>query len=256
MQYHKHIYPGIMKRYRRQGYFNEERGSIEKGCYASIKDFLALPLHKRSFAKKLQEDNNMTDANLQAVKGVQNIIKNYVEFALHAKTYYQMMNEYDRANIRRAFGDVCGVVSALCLAIALHAAGDDDKDHNIVYNLMMYEADRLASESFMYNPVGVYAEGKKLWSSPIAAQTSISDLLSTMGLISQYMIQGDEFDPYYSTGLYKGENKFWVQIRRNIPIYHSINMVERLERSNKYYKLGDNMLSIVPVKDIADFISK
>ena len=256
MQYHKHIYPGIMKRYRRQGYFNEERGTIEKGCYASIKDFLALPLNKQRFAKKLQEDNNMTDANLQAVKGVQNIVKNYVEFAVHAKTYYQMMNEYDRANIRRAFGDLCGVASALCLAIALHAAGDDDKDHNIIYNLMMYEADRLASESFMYNPVGVYAEGKKLWSSPIAAQTSISDLLSTMGLISQYMIQGDEFDPYYSTGLYKGENKFWVQIRRNIPIYHSINMVERLERSNKYYKLGDNMLSIVPVKDIADFISK
>ncbi len=256
MQYHKHIYPGIMKRYRRQGYFNEERGTIEKGCYASIKDFLALPLHKRSFTKKLQEDNNMTDANLQAVKGVQNIVKNYVEFALHAKTYYNMMNEYDRANIRRAFCDFCGVASALCLAIALHAAGDDDKEHNIIYNLMMYEADRLASESFMYNPVGVYAEGKKLWSSPIAAQTSISDLLSTMGLISQYMIQGDEFDPYYSTGLYKGDNKFWVQIRRNIPIYHSINMVERLERSNKYYKLGDNMLSIVPVKDIADFISK
>lgn len=256
MQYHKHIYPGIMKRYRRQGYFNEERGTIEKGCYASIKDFLALPLHKRKFAKKLQEDNNMTDANLQAVEGIQNIVKNYVEFALHAKTYYQMMNEYDRANIRRAFGDFCGVASALCLAIALHAAGDDDKEHNILYNLMMYEADRLASESFMYNPIGVYAEGKKLWSSPVAAQTSISDLLSTMGLISQYMIQGDEFDPYYSTGLYKGENKLWVQLRRNIPIYHSINMMQRLERSNKYYKLGDNMLSIVPVKDIADFISK
>lgn len=255
MQYHKHIYPGIMKRYRRQGYFNEERGTIEKGCYASIKDFLALPLHKRKFAKKLKEDNNMTDADLQAVEGVQNIVKSYVEFALHFKTHYQTLNEYDRANIRRAFGDFCGVASALCLAIALHAAGDDDKEHNILYNLMMYEADRLASESFMYNPIGVYGEGKKLWSSPIAASSSVSDLLGTFGLISQYVIQGDEFDPYYSTGLYKGENKLWVQLRRNIPVYHSINMLQRLERSNKYYKLGDNMLSIVPVKDIADFIS-
>ena len=63
-----------------------------------------------------EEDNNMTDANLQAIKGIQNIVKNYVEFALHAKTYYQMMNEYDRANIRRAFGDVCGVASALCIS--------------------------------------------------------------------------------------------------------------------------------------------
>ena len=39
-------------------------------------------------------------------------------------------------------------------------------------------------------------------------------------------------------------------------MYHAINMVERLERSNKYYKLGDNMLSIIPVKDIADWIKE
>ena len=37
---------------------------------------------------------------------------------------------------------------------------------------------------------------------------------------------------------------------------NAINMVERLERSNKYYKLGDNMLTIIPVKDIADWIRK
>lgn len=59
MQYHKHIYPGIMKRYRRQGYFNEERGTIEKGCYASIKDFLALPLRKQSFINKLKAENDI-----------------------------------------------------------------------------------------------------------------------------------------------------------------------------------------------------
>jgi hypothetical protein len=69
-------------------------------------------------------------------------------------------------------------------------------------------------------------------------------------------MQGDDFDPYYQTGLYAGENKLWVNVRRQIPVYHAINMVERLNRSNKYYKLGDNMLSIVPVKDIADWIRK
>ncbi|AXF52217.1 MAG: hypothetical protein [crAssphage sp. isolate ctcc615] len=257
MQYHKHLYPGIMKRYRRQGYFNEERATIEKGCYASIKDFLALPLHKAKAMKKLQQENGMTDAEVTTMQGLQNIVKAYVDFALHAKLNYDTMSEYDRANIRRAFGDFIGVMSAVCLAIALRvAAGDDDEDKGLVYNLMMYEADRLASESFMYNPLGLVSEGKKLWSSPVAFTNSIEDGLATVGLISQWAIQGDEFDPYYSSGLYAGENKFDVMIKRNIPMYHSIYMLERLNRSNKYYKLGDNMLTIIPTKQIADYINE
>jgi hypothetical protein len=256
MQYHKHLYPGIMKRYRRQGYFNEERGTVEKGCYASIKDFLSLPLHKKKFVNKLKADTNISDSELQSVQGIQNIIKNYIEFALHVKTNYQMLPEYDRANIRRAIGDIAGVASALCMAIALRVIAGGDDDEGIIYNLAMYECDRLASESFMYNPFGLMSEGKKLWSSPVAVENGIEDIFSSLGFIAQWCMQGDDFDPYYQTGLYAGENKLWVNVRRQIPVYHAINMVERLNRSNKYYKLGDNMLSIVPVKDIADWIRK
>lgn len=254
MQYHKHIYPGIMKRYRRQGYYNEERGTIEKGCYASLKDFLALPLHKQQYIKKLKADTGISNAELERVQGIQNILRNYVEFAINIRTNWNMIPESERGNIKRALGDFAGVFSAICLAIGLHCIGDDDDD-SFVYNLFMYEADRLASESFMYNPIGLYSEGKKLWSSPVAAQSSITDLMSTAGFIAQYMIQGDDFDPYYQSGLYAGENKLEIKLKRNIPVYHSINMLERLNRNNKYYKLGDNMLSIIPVKDIADWIN-
>ncbi len=255
MQYHKHLYPGIMKRYRRQGYFNEERGTIEKGCYASIKDFLAMPLHKHKFAAKLKADNNMSDSELQAIEGMQNLIRDYVEFATYIRTNWNMLPEYERANIKRAICDLAGVFSAVCLAIALRASADDD-DEGLVYNLAMYECDRLASESFMYNPFGIVSEGQKLWSSPIAVQSGIEDLLHAAGFISQWIIQGEDFDPYYQTGLYAGENKLWVNLRRQIPMYHAINMIERLERNNKYYKLGDNMLSIIPIKDIADWIKE
>ena len=253
-QYHKHIYPGIMKRYRRQGYYNEERGTIEKGCYVALKDFLALPLHKQSYMKKLKNETGASEAELDRIAGIQNILRNYVEFAIHIRTNWNMIPESERGNIKRALGDFAGVLGALCLAIGLHCIGDDDDD-SLVYNLAMYEADRLASESFMYNPLGLYSEGKKLWSSPVAAQSTITDLLSTAGFISQYILQGDDFDPYYHGGLYAGENKLEVRLKRNIPIYHSINMLERLNRSNKYYKLGDNMLTIVPVKDIANWIT-
>ena len=254
MQYHKHIYPGVMKRYRRQGYFNEERGTIEKGCYAAIKDFLALPIQKAEFAKKLQQDNNMTDEELSSVKEIQNIVKNYVEFATHVRLYWNIIPENERGNIKRALGDFAGALGAICTAIVLRCIADDQED-SFIYNLMMYEADRLASESMMYNPFGLISEGKKLWSSPVAVQGAITDLFHTVGFISQYMIQGDEFEDTYQTGMYAGENKMSVFLRRNIPIYHSVFMLERLNKSNKYYKLGDNMLSIIPIKDIAEFIT-
>ena len=166
-----------------------------------------------------------------------------------------MIPESERANIKRALGDMTGVMSALCLAIGLQVLGGDDDDNGFIWNLAMYEADRLASESFMYNPLGLMSEGKKLWSSPVAVQTGITDLVSSAGLISQYILQGDDFDPYYQSGLYAGENKLEIKLKRNIPMYHSIYMLERLNRNNKYYKLGDNMLTIVPVKDIADWIN-
>lgn len=257
MQYHKHIYPGIMKRYRRQGYFNEERGTIEKGCYAAIKDFLALPLRKQSFIKKLQAENDINDDNIQVAQGIQNIIQNYVDFALNIRTNWNVIPETDRANIKRALGDMLGVASAICLAIGLQVvAGGDDKEHSILYNLFMYEADRLASESAMYTIPGLMSEGAKLWSSPVAVESGLSDIFNSMGLIAQYMIQGDDFDPYYKTGLYAGENKLEVKLKRQIPMYHGIDMVNRLQRSNKYYKLDKNMLSIIPIKDIADYIRK
>ena len=254
MQYHKHIYPGIMKRYRRKGYFNEERGTIEKGCYASLKDFLALPLRKEKYRKQLQAETGATEAEISTLKGIQNIARAYVDFALHVTLNYNLMSEYDKANIRRAFGDLIGVLSAVAFAIALRCMYDDD-DEGLAYNLMMYEADRLASESAMYNPFGLYSEGKKLWSSPIAFMNSISDGLSSLGLIIQTITQNDEFDPYYKSGAYAGENKLLIRLKRNIPMYHGIYMLERLDRNNKYYKLGENMLSVIPTQDIADWIT-
>lgn len=81
------------------------------------------------------------------------------------------------------------------------------------------------------------------------------DLLNTMGLISQYIIQGDEFDANYTSGLYAGENKIKVKLMRNIPLYHSINMLSRLDKNNKYYKLGETALTIIPTQSIAEWIT-
>lgn len=255
MQYHKHIYPGMMKRFRRKGYFNEERGTIEKGTFASLKHFASLPLDNIKFQKELQNETGMTDQQMDVLKGISNITKAYLDFAINIKLNFHTLPKYEQANILRAIANLSGVVAALCTVIALQCIGDDDDEHGFMYNLAMYEADRLASESFMYNPLGFISEAEKLWSSPIAAQNGIEAITSGLGLVWNYIIQGEDFDPTYETGLYAGEDKMSILIKRQIPIYHSIFMLERLDKSNKYYKLGKNMLSVIPTEAIGDWIS-
>ena len=248
MQYHKHIYPGIMKRYRKHGYYNEERGTIEKGCYNALIDFLAIPI------RKYRQD--MKDNEVTGMEGLQNLFKHVADFCMNINIHWNLLPDYERANIARNLGDVCGVLAAVAVAIGLRALGDDDDEDGIIYNLCLYEADRLASESFQFNPYGTWVEAKKLWSNPVAVQSIINDILSSMGTMSQILIEGEDYDPYYTSGKYAGEHKLKVYIERRIPVWRGINAIANIADDNHYYKLGDNMLNIIPVKDIAEWIKE
>ena len=248
MQYHKHIYPGFMKRYRRQGYYNEERGTVEKGSYVALKDFLSIPIDE------FRAD--MKDNEVSGMKAVQNLFKHITDFCLNISTHWHLLPDYERANIRRNWGDIVGVLTALAFAIGLRALGDDDDDDNLVTNLMLYEADRLASESAQFNPFGAWVEAKKLWSNPLAAQSLVNDALASMNTMAQILIEGDDYDPYYHSGKYAGKHKLSVYVTRRIPIWRGINALLNVADDNHYYKLGDNMLSIVPVKDMGHWINK
>ena len=248
MQYHKHIYPGIMKRYRRHGYYNEERGTIEKGCYNALIDFLALPI------RKYRQD--MKDNEVEGMEAIQNLFKHITDFCLNVKTHWALLPDYERSNIRRNVGDIVGVLGAVAIAIGLRALGDDDDEDGIIYNLCLYEADRLASESFQFNPFGAMSEAKKLWSNPVAVQSIINDVLASMGTMAQILIEGEDYDPYYSSGKYSGEHKLKVYIERRIPVWRGINAILNIADDNHYYKLGDNMISVIPVKDIANWIKE
>ena len=248
MQYHKHIYPGIMKRYRKHGYYNEERGTIEKGCYNALIDFLAIPI------RKYRQD--MKDNEVTGMEGLQNLFKHIADFCMNINIHWNLLPDYERANIARNLGDVCGVLAAVAVAIGLRALGDDDDEDGIIYNLCLYEADRLASESFQFNPYGAWVEAKKLWSNPVAVQSIINDILASMGTMSQILIEGEDYDPYYQSGKYTHQHKLKVYIERRIPVWRGINAIVNIADDNHYYKLGDNMLNIIPVKDIAEWIKE
>lgn len=241
MQYHKHIYPGILKHYRRQGYFNEERGSFALGCGPALMDFLSMPLDK------IKADREINGTQLGALQALQKLFMGYVDMATNFNTNWNMLPRYQRAAILRAMGNVAGSVSAIAMSLAAHAIWDDKElENSTLGNLLIYEADSLATQVMMYTPPFVITEGKKLYSSPIAAQTMPSDILKAMNIIAEGLIAGDDYNWDYSSGRYAGENKLYVLTTRQIPIYRAYSNIAGLDKSNSYYKLGDNILGIIP----------
>lgn len=248
MQYHKHIYPGVMKHYRRKGYFNEERGTKEIGCAPALFDFLTTPI------RKLRYEKEMSDGQVEVLESLQVLLKGYAEFAMNLQTNWQLMPKWQRASIERAAGDVVGALGGICTALAVRCIWDDDDLKNSIWgNLMLYEADELTTQSMMYNMLFLPQQFDQLWSSPIAGVTAGKDIMAACNNIAAYVMD-DDYDPNYTSGRYAGQNKIIVKLGRQIPIYRSLNNLATLDKANSYYKTGDNLLTLINVKDWANDI--
>lgn len=248
MQYHKHIYPGVMKHYRRKGYFNEERGTKEIGCAPALFDFLTTPI------RKLRYEKEMSDGQVEVLESLQVLLKGYAEFAMNLQTNWQLMPKWQRANIERAAGDVVGALGGICTALAVRCIWDDDDLKNSLWgNLMLYEADELTTQSMMYNMLFLPQQFDQLWSSPIAGVTAGKDIMAACNNIAAYVMD-DDYDSNYTSGRYAGQNKIIVKLGRQIPIYRSLNNLATLDKANSYYKTGDNLLTLINVKDWANDI--
>ena len=252
MQYHKHLPMGILKRYRSQGYFNESRGTVEKGMYKSFIDFFSINHRELT---KIMKEADYTEEEITAIKSVKQIIKNYITMATNIKLYWDITPEYDRANMKRAMAGVAGVLSAICLTIAFKCMGEDDDKKkrtdntdimSLMYNLGIYEADRFASEAWMYCPIGMINESKKLWNSPTASNSTLNDMWKGCKFIMEAINPLEEYEPEFKTGIHAGENKITSTIGRQIPIYRNINATKNLKKNNHYFKLDSNILSIIP----------
>lgn len=251
MQYHKHLYPGVMKRFRRRGYYNEQTNTIEVGSYVAFVDFLS-----KEFKNVVSDAKKQGDGYVGiTVASVQNTFKAVINTITNIKTNWNLMSPWERNAVKRCLGDLYGILSALLLGVTIYAMTDDDdeKESNVVAT-GLYLADRLLSESQMYTPWGLYSEGKTLWSSPIAAYNGPSDLIKIMDYTARWLFDED-FDPVYSTGIYKGRNKIDVLVKRNIPLYRVIERLNNMTKNNSYYRINEKALNMKISKYIADQIN-
>lgn len=240
MQFHKHLVPGFQKRFGYRlghfdGIYNETRESINKGTYVSLGEFIAMPF------KKYYELNDSNE--LQAVRTLQGIAKGYADFVANLTTYYNILPEYDKANIRRCLGEWIAITKAVALFVVGKLMLDDDDDSTQVADYILYSADRLMSETIQYTPWGLANEGKKLYSQPVAALSIASDNLKLLEALCSYIITGNPDDLYYNSGSYSGENKLAVNFFKQVPLVNQIIKHERLGANNSYYKVRSSPFS-------------
>lgn len=240
MQFHKHLAPGFQKRFGYRlghfdGIYNETRESISKGTYVSLGEFIAMPF------KKYYELNDSNE--LQAVRTLQGIAKGYADFVANLTTYYNILPEYDKANIRRCLGEWIAITKAVALFVVGKLMLDDDDDSTQVADYILYSADRLMSETIQYTPWGLANEGKKLYSQPVAALSIAQDNLRLLGALCSYIITGNPDDLYYNSGSYSGENKLVVNFFKQVPLVNQIIKHERLGANNSYYKVRSSPFS-------------
>ena len=250
MQYHKHIYPGIMKRFRRKGYYNEIRGNIEQGSYITLANLLStefVDIKNRIDARRENGENI-------ALASIREVVKASIDTIINYKMNYDLMTEWEQHNLHRVLGDLLGIAMSFMLAICIHLmADDDDLDDNNFLATGLYIADRLNSEAQMYMPWGLYSEASTLWSSPIASANGPLDLLKGLSVGIDWLFN-DDFNIKYTTGLYKGQNKLAVLLYRNIPIVRGYNRIMHMKDNNNYYRINENSINIKYSSNIADVI--
>lgn len=246
-QFHKHMIPGWAKRYGYifgKGIYNEAREAVDKGSYISTWEFLATPFRKRS--------SLMNDPEIEAIEGWRKFGKNIIEFASNAKVYYNILPEYDKANIRRTAAEICGVMGSVLLFIGARLMWDEKEKDTQLADYLMYWGDRLASEGQQYTPIGAIQEGKKLYANPVAAFANIKDAMTAFEAVTQYMFTGDENKLVYTSGINRGKNRLTYMLQKQIPIYNQYLKHERLGKNNNYYKTGNNIIGYLPLRDWID----
>lgn len=249
-QYHKHLPMGILKRWRRKGYYNEFRGTVERGSYQTFIDFMTTEFNGINDRIK-----NRPDGTNAVMAAVQEVFRDALNTIVNLRLNYKLLNDSEKANMRRNFSDIFGAIGSALLVAAIYGlSGDDDPNDDTFRASCLYLADRLYSDSTMYSPYGLVTEYKTAWSSPVASANGPADIIKAGQLLTNYLLDPD-FNPNYTTGQYKGENKLAVLLRRNIPAIRPWDRIQFITANNNYYKVGSSQIGIHIAKDFGEALA-
>jgi hypothetical protein len=157
----------------------------------------------------------------------------------NASLHWNSLSEYQKANVKRTFKEflyLTGTLLLLYLAKGL-AEDDDELKENILFNMYMYQNDRLWTEIATYTPIyGWFNESSKLLRSPAASYSVMSDITKLGYNVFLYPFRDTE-EHKFRSGVHYGENKITQGIKNILPFVRQYERLKTLDENNKYYKL-------------------
>lgn len=236
MQYHKHIWPGIMKHWRNKGYFNEYRMTREKGMYADLYNYFKNSL---TLMDAWQKAEGKKDGFL---KNLVDSLSALPQIANNLRLNAILMPPEQRNNLKRIGAELSGIGISLLSFMLIYSLYDEDEIHeSMIASNAIYLTDRLLSEIIMYNPYGAPMEALTLWQNPIAGGAFYMDAMKAVSLSVEYMLDPD-FDGVFDRGPYKGMNKWEVLARRNFWLSRIALRFKTIGANNKYYRIGNKSI--------------
>ena len=211
IQFRKWMMPGWNKRFGSRFFdkqWNERRNIHDEGMYVSTLNFLG-----------------------EYIKGLKDLNFNY-------KLHMNNMDEQQQANVRKTFTEFAYLIGSALFMMLLTAMAEDDEElkENTVFNVALYQLDRLTTELQVYNVYGFINEGRKILRSPMASSTVFEDLIG-LGTSLFWEATGNEDKMYFQGGARYGDRKSTRYLSKMIPFLNQANRLSDLEDNNKYYKL-------------------
>ena len=223
MQFKKHMYPALTKRFGYKfgkGYFNEHRELYEEGIYITTAKYLS----------KLFTDFN----------GLTNTLSEN----------WSKLSDEEKANVRRTLTEVSAAIIGATLFMILLSLrkklDDDDKAAKWLLNVTLYQLDRFSKENRTFN-TRLIEEGTGILKNPSA---SISILSSTTNLAKELMLYwfrdesqakdlmiGKLEPEKIKGGIYHGQDRLINAIASGIPGLSFINKFESMERNYRFRKM-------------------
>ena len=101
MQYHKHLYNGIFKRWRKKGFYSEFRGSRERASYLAFSDFMFT-----EFTNFKERVNNKTNDTNIVLASIQTAMESAINTLINIEFNWNNLSNWEKANIKRNLGDI------------------------------------------------------------------------------------------------------------------------------------------------------
>jgi len=234
-QFRKWLRPGWNKRFGSKfgkSFWNEGRNEWDEGSYTNTFKFLTTPFRGHEWFKKGE--------GVKAGEALSNITKDSIEFLKNAKLHWNVLSDFDKAQVKRTMTEMLMLVTMLTIGKVLSKFDWDDEEDKKRTNFMdivLYQVDRLYSELSFYTPYpGLVNEAQKIVRSPMATYSTMTDIMTLMKHVTSYYFVDDE-KRLYTSGPYRDQLKVKVSFVKLVPLWNQWLKYQRLGSSNSYYNL-------------------